>query len=324
MNATEETGGPTQRTEVPLPAADLPARGPPRAELPSGGAGQTGTQRASAPANHPPDMAACGSDEGPDAGQPGTEPRGPMPDAGHAAGLPPPTAHGARPAGHAGAIPSTAPAYFGDAGALGNAASGEPPRGPPGTHAKSEAPATTPDMPKRAADKGTSPGGQNRDEDPIDAFMESRKSTLDTDPTRAAQRGHPEPGDNHTGGKPLTVSRQAHVQCNYAAPGTKTEQAAATENGPETATGAADQTPDEHSAPGSGTRVATGSITASEPADQPPRTTPSWGRGHLDYARSEGDARHPSAHAGQAAAQDLDLWIDRITTGEGLALAVSI
>ena len=64
--------------------------------------------------------------------------------------------------------------------------------------------------------------------------------------------------------------------------------------------------------------------TASGPADQPPGTTPSWGRGHLDYARSEGDARQPSAHAEQAAAQDVDLWIDRIATGEGPTLAVSI
>ena len=31
-----------------------------------------------------------------------------------------------------------------------------------------------------------------------------------------------------------------------------------------------------------------------------------------------------SAHAEQAAAQDLDLWIDRLTTGERLALAVGI
>ena len=62
---------------------------------------------------------------------------------------------------------------------------------------------------------------------------------------------------------------------------------------------------------------------ASLPAS--PRGQPHpWGRGHLDYAPSEGDARHPSAHAEQAVAQDLDLLIDRITTGERLALAVSI
>ena len=67
-----------------------------------------------------------------------------------------------------------------------------------------------------------------------------------------------------------------------------------------------------------------GTNTAGKPTGQPPGTTPSWGRGHLDYARSEGDARHPSAHAEQAAAQDLGLWIDRLTTGEQLALVVSI
>ena len=58
----------------------------------------------------------------------------------------------------------------------------------------------------------------------------------------------------------------------------------------------------------------TGTDTAREPAEQPPRTTPAWGRGHLDYARSEGEARRLNAHAEQAATQDLDLWINRITT----------
>ena len=47
-------------------------------------------------------------------------------------------------------------------------------------------------------------------------------------------------------------------------------------------------------------------------------TMPSWERGHPRVAW------RPSAHAVQAAAGDLDLGIDRITTGERLALAVSI
>ena len=67
-----------------------------------------------------------------------------------------------------------------------------------------------------------------------------------------------------------------------------------------------------------------GTNTASEPTRQPPGTTPFWGRGHLDYAHSEGEARHPRAHAEKAAAQDLGLWIDRLTTGEQLILVVSI
>ena len=123
------------------------------------------------------------------------------------------------------------------------------------------------------------------------------------------------------------MSRQAHLQRNYAALGAQTEYAAATHDGHATASGAADQTPDKpprHSAQRGGRRVKTGTNNAREPADQPTGPTPSWGRGHLDYARSEGDARRPSTQAEQAAAQDLDLWIDRITTGEGLALAVSI
>ena len=159
VDATEETGGPPQRTQAPLPAADLPARGPTRAEIPSRAASQQGNKRASAPANRPPNTVTSGSDEAPDAGQPGTGPGGPMPDAGHAAGHPPPTAHGAQPAGHAGAAPPTAPAHRSDGSAPKNAASREaPPRGLPGAHAKSEARATTPDMPKHAADKGTLPG----------------------------------------------------------------------------------------------------------------------------------------------------------------------
>ena len=119
------------------------------------------------------------------------------------------------------------------------------------------------------------------------------------------------------------VSRRAHLQRDYSALG-KTEHATATDDGPPTASGEADQAPDERSAPGSGTRVEADTNTASEPTGQPLGTGPSWGRGHLDYAGSEGDARHPSAHAEQAAAQDLGLWIDRLTTGEQLALAVSI
>ena len=67
-----------------------------------------------------------------------------------------------------------------------------------------------------------------------------------------------------------------------------------------------------------------GTNTASKPAEQPLWATPVWGRGHLDYARSEGYARRPNSHTEQAAAQDLDLRITSITTGERLALGVSI
>ena len=182
-------------------------------------------------------------------------------------------------------------------------------------------------MPKRAADRGTLPGGDTRDEDCFDAFMESCRSAPHTDPTPAAPRGHPEPRDDHTGGTTLTVSRQAHLQRDCAALGAKTGHPAATYDGHATASGAADKTPDEppsHSVQGSGTRVETGANTGSQPADQPPGTTSSWGRGQLDYVRPEGDARNPSAHAEQAAAQDLDLWIDSITKGQRLALAVGI
>ena len=88
MHARKETWGPPRRTEAPLPAVDLPARGPPQAEIPNWGADQPENQRAS-----PPDMAASESDEASDADQPGTGPGEPLPDAEHAAGLSPPTAH---------------------------------------------------------------------------------------------------------------------------------------------------------------------------------------------------------------------------------------
>ena len=67
----------------------------------------------------------------------------------------------------------------------------------------------------------------------------------------------------------------------------------------------------------------TGTNTATEPANQPAGSTPAWGRAHLDYARSKNNARRTSAQADQAAVQDLDLRINRITTGERLTLAVS-
>ena len=207
VDATEEAGGPLQQKESPLPAADLPAWGPPRVEIPTGMASQPKNQHASMPANCPPDMAACGSGEAPDACQPGRGPGGPTPDAEHAAGLPPPTTHGAQTAGHAGAAPSTAPAHRSDTGAPGDAATGEAPtRGPPRAHAESEARTTTPEMPKRAADRGTLPVEHTRDEDSLDAFMESCRSAPHTDPTTAALRGHPEPRDDHTEGTPSSHS----------------------------------------------------------------------------------------------------------------------
>ena len=123
------------------------------------------------------------------------------------------------------------------------------------------------------------------------------------------------------------MSHQPHLQCDYAALGEGTENTAATDDVHATSRGAAGQTTDEpprHGAQVSGTCVETGTNTASEPAKQPSRATPAWGRGHLDYGCPEGDARRPNAHTEQVSSQDMDLWINRITTGERLALGVSI
>ena len=115
---------------------------------------------------------------------------------------------------------------------------------------------------------------------------------------------------------PLTVPRQAHLQRDYTTLG----QIAATGEGQTTASGAADRTTDERNAPGEGTRVEAATNTASEPVAPPPGAAPHWGRGHLNYARLEGDAGDPS----EEATQDLSFWISRLVTGEQLELAVRI
>ena len=155
MDATEETGGPLRWTEAPPPAADLPARGPPQAEIPNRGPDQPENQRAS-----PPDMAASGSDEAPDAGLTNWCQTPSMP-------LAPPKTNRPR-----GANLSAAPAHHSNTAAPGSAASGEAPQqGLPGANAKSKARAATLDTPKRAADGETSPGGHNGDKDSFDAFI---------------------------------------------------------------------------------------------------------------------------------------------------------
>ena len=302
-------GGPPQRTATPPPAADLPQTG-----KPSEGADQQKNQRAG-----PPGMAASGSGEAPTASQPGTEPEEPAPDAEHDAGLPTPSAHEAQHAGRADAAPLATPAHHSDASTPGEA----PPLGPPETCPKSESREAIPDTPPRAADRETWPGGHNHNEDPLDAFMESCMTHLHADPALAALRVRLEPRRDHTEGTPLAVSCKAHLQRNYTALGT-TEHATAADDRPATASGAADECPDERGGPGSGTRVEAGTNTASEPGGQPPGTAPSWEQGHLDNTRLEGDTRHPSDHAEQAAAQDLGLWIDGLTTEGQFALAIRI
>ena len=79
-------------------SADLYTRGPPRAEIPGAMTGKPGSQHASKPANHQPDMMARESNEAPDTAQPGTGPGGPTPGARHDDD-PPPSAR-ARGADH--------------------------------------------------------------------------------------------------------------------------------------------------------------------------------------------------------------------------------
>ena len=99
----EEIQGPPLRTTTPPPVGE-----------PSRGVDQPAIQHAD-----PPGMAAHGSGEASTAGKPGTEPEEPMPDTGREAGLHPPSAHGAQPAGRAGAAPLANAAHHADASPLG-------------------------------------------------------------------------------------------------------------------------------------------------------------------------------------------------------------
>ena len=135
-----------------------------------------------------------------------------------------------------------------------------------------------------------------------------------------APRVNPEPQRHQAQDTPLTASRQAHLQRDY----TALVLVTTAHEGQATASGAEDRTADEGGAPGEGARVEAATNTASEPIGPPPGTAPPRGRGHLDYARLEGNASHPSEQAEQAATQDLGLWVPRLTAGERLALAVRI
>ena len=163
-----------------------------------------------------------------------------------------------------------------------------------------------------------SPDGHNRDDNSFNAFMESCRPHTVAAP--AAPRVQPEPRRDQAEDTPLTASQQAHLQRDYTALGQVTTEG----EGQATASGAADRTADERSAPRGGARVEAATNTASEPIGPPPGTAPPWGRAHLDYARLEGDASHPSEQAEQAATQDLGLWVPGSIAGEQLVLAVSI
>ena len=234
-------------------------------------------------------MAAHGSGEASTAGQPDTEPEEPKPDTECENGLRPSSAHGPQPAGRAGAAPWANPAHHADASAPGEM----PPRDQPETRATSKTRETTPDTPQRAAGRKTSPSRHNRDDD---SFMESCMGDPHTVSTPAGPRVRPEQQRDHAEDTPLTIPRQAHLQRNYTALG-HTGHATASGDGHAAASGAADQTTDERGVPESGARVEAGTNTASKPTGPPPGTAPPWGRGHLDYARLEGDASRSSDQA---------------------------
>ena len=291
----EEMQGPPQRTPTPTQMGE-----------PGGGTDRPRMQ--SADTLH---EAAHRSDEALAAGRPGAEPKGPTPDTECEDRLRRPSA-----ADRASAPPLANLALRGDASMPG----GAPQRDPPETRSGSETREATPDTPRRTAEGGTSPDAHNPDDDSLDAFMDSCRDDPHAVPAPAVPSAHPEPQCDQAEDAPLTASRQAHLQRDRAA----LEQVTTEGEGQATASGAADRTADERSAPGEGARVEAATNTASEPIGPPPGTAPPWGRGHLDYARLEGNASHPSEQAEHAATQDLGLWIPRLIAGEQLVLAVSI
>ena len=244
-------------------------------------------------------------------GQPDAEPEGLAPDTGCADGPHRPWA-----ADHAGAAPRVNLATRAGSSTPGEALQ----RDPAEASAGSEARENKPNTPQRADEGGTSPSGHNRDDDSFDAFMDSCRDDPQAVPALETPRVHPEPQRDQADDTPLTVPRQAHLQPDYTILG----QIATTGEGQATASGAADRTTDERNAPGEGTRVEAATNTASEPVAPPPGAAPPWGRGHLDFARLEGDASHPSKTAEQEATQDLGFWIPRLVTGVQLELAVHI
>ena len=273
---------------------------------PGGGTDQTSVRSADLT-----NETARGGDEALADGQPDAEPEGPAPNTGCADGP-----HRPSTADHAGGAPQAHLAAHADASTPGEAL----PRDPPETSAGSEARETTPHTPQRADEGGTSPSGHNRDDDSFDAFMDSCRDDPQAVPAPEMPRVHPEPQRDQADDTPLTVPRQAHLQRDYTTLG----QIATTGEGQATASGAADRTTDERNAQGEGTRVEAATNTASEPVAPPPGAAQPWGRGHLDYARLEGDASHPSEQAEQEATQDLGFWIPRLVTGEQLEVAVRI
>ena len=150
--------------------------------------------------------------------------------------------------------------------------------------------------------------------------MESCRGDSHTIPAPAAPRVHPEPRRDQAEDTPLAASRQAHLERDY----TALRQVTTAGEGQATASGAADRTADECGDPREGARVEAATNTASKPIGAPPGTAPPPGRGHLDYARLEGDVNRPGEQAEQAATQDQGLWVPRTTAGEQLALAVRI
>ena len=252
---------------------------------------------------------AHGGDEALADGQPEAEPGGQAPDTGCADGP-----HRPSTTDHTGATPQVHLAARADTSTPGEAL----PRDPPETSAGSEARETTPDTPQRADEGGTSPSRHNRDNDSFHAFMDSWSNDPRAVPAPEMPRVHSEPQRDQADDRALTVPRQAHLQRDY----TTLRQIAATGEGQRTASSAADRTTDERNAPGEGTRVErppTPRVSLSPHCRGPPLP---WGRGHLDYARLEGDTGHPSEHAEQEATQDLSFWIPRLVTGEQLELAV--
>ena len=167
------------------------------------------------------------------------------------------------------------------------------------------------------------------DDQSFAAFIASCRDgapTTGSTTTSALRNVSDDGGTTNPAQDPASVSHQAHLRSNYAALGSAAETHATiggdgrTSGQPE---GVASQRPGAQDALAHEVRAPAETATVSGLVEGvPPRMTRPWGQESLDYAKSEGDAQHPSAEADGAAALDLDLWIPWISDVEQLTIQV--
>ena len=281
---------------------------------PSGGVDRPAIQHA-----NPLNVVADGSPEASTAGQPDTEPEGPMPDTECDDGIRPPSASGTQPAGRADAAPLANLAHHADTSAPGEA----PPRDPPQTRATSET------LETHRTRLSAPPAGKRRPADTTATTTLSMPSWSPAwvTPTRSQCRRHHASARSKDATMPRTHPSGYHARHTSSAitppwgtPGMLPLWVTGTRLRAEQRT-----RPRTSAAPQEVVRAWKRAPTplASLPARRRGPPCPRGGDIWTTHAWRATPTR-PSNPAEQAAARDLGLWIPRLTAGEQLALAVRI